>query len=73
MRDATIHRIDPQGFVLRFPSLFSDGRGFAFPCDAHGEVDLAALTPRARANYLAARGAVGRDFGTPAVVEQVWH
>jgi len=62
------------GFVLRFPSLFDDGRGYAFPCDAHGEVDLQALSPRARDNYLAARSAVGRDFGVPAIVGgERWH
>lgn len=63
-------------FVLRFPSLFDDGRGFAFPCDARGEVDLDSLSPRARHNYLAARNAVGRDFGFPAVTaagEERWH
>ena len=73
MRDATAHHTDTQGFVLRFPSLFANGRGFAFPCDERGEVDLAALSPRARANYRAARRAVGRDYGLPAVVVQLWH
>ena len=67
------HPIEIQGFVLRFPSLFDDGRGFAFPCDPHGEVDLQALSPRARDNYLAARSAVGRDFGFPAVVAERGH
>jgi hypothetical protein len=61
-------------FVLRFPSLFDGGRGFAFPCDAHGQVSLDALSPRARQNYLLARSAVGRDFGVPAVVAEArWH
>jgi hypothetical protein len=61
-------------FVLRFPSLF-DGRGFAFPCDARGEVDVDALSPRARHNYVLVRNAVGRDFGFPAVLaaEERWH
>lgn len=67
------HPIDKQGFVLRFPSLFDDGRGFAFPCDPHGEVDVQALSPRARNNYLVARNGVGRDFGHPAVVAERWH
>jgi hypothetical protein len=76
MNHAAVHHpIESQGFVLRFASLFDDGRGFAFPCDAHGEVDLGALSPRARHNYLVARNAVGRDFGFPAVVraEERWH
>ncbi|HEU5295659.1 MAG TPA: hypothetical protein VFU71_12800 [Burkholderiaceae bacterium] len=64
---------DTPCFVLRFPSLFDDGRGFAFPCDEHGKVDVGALSPRARANYLSARSGVGRDFGVPAVIAQVWH
>jgi hypothetical protein len=75
MKNAVVrHPIEIQGFVLRFPSLFDDGRGFAFPCDAHGEVNQQALSPRARDNYLAARGGVGRDFGLPAVLtEERWH
>jgi hypothetical protein len=75
MNHASVRQpIDKQGFVLRFPSLFDDGRGFAFPCDAHGEVNLQALSPRARDNYRAARSGIGRDFGLPAVVGgERWH
>ena len=76
MNPAAVHHpIKTGSFVLRFASLFDDGRGFAFPCDAHGEVNLAALSPRARHNYLSARRAIGRDFGVPAVVaaEERWH
>jgi hypothetical protein len=58
--------------LLRFRSLFDEGRGFAFPCDAEGHVDLSALSPRALANYLFARTLIGRDFSTPAV-EPVMH
>lgn len=57
---------DP-GFELRFDSLFTEGRGLAFPCDAQGHVDLDALSERARCNYLYARAVVGREFLTPAV------
>ena len=71
MRNAAVAATRLHAFVLRFPSLFDDGRGFAFPCDEKGRVDLAALTPRGRANYLAAQRAIGRDFGVPAVV--AWH
>ncbi|HSB99368.1 MAG TPA: hypothetical protein VLE45_05585 [Burkholderiaceae bacterium] len=66
-----VYRQQMPGYVLHFRSLFDDGRGFAFPCNEHGEVDVAALSPRARANYSAARHAIGRDFGMPAV--EVWH
>ncbi len=53
-------------FQLCFRSLF-DGRGYAFPCDAHGRVDLDQLSDRARLNYLYARAMVGRELATPAV------
>ncbi|WP_374564770.1 hypothetical protein [Ideonella sp.] len=58
--------------LLRFRSLFDEGRGFAFPCDAQGHVDLAALSPRALNNYLFAHTLIGRDFSTPAI-ETVVH
>lgn len=54
-------------FELRFDSLFTEGRGLAFPCDAQGQVDLDALSERARCNYLYARAVVGREYRTPAV------
>lgn len=64
---AVLQRQPMTGFVLHFRSLFDDGRGFAFPCNERGEVDVTALSPRAAANYSAARGAIGRDYGMPAV------
>jgi hypothetical protein len=57
----------PAGFELRFQSLFTEGRGLAFPCDADGQVDLDALSARARDNYFFARGGVGRDYAVPTV------
>jgi hypothetical protein len=54
-------------FQLRFQSLFDPGRGYAFPCDAHGHVDLDKLSERARNNYLYARAMIGREVATPAV------
>ncbi len=54
-------------FELRFPSLFSEGRGYAFPCDREGHVDLDALSERARNNYFFARAVVGRDVAVPSV------
>lgn len=59
-------RVD-QGFELRFESLFVEGRGLAFPCDSNGQVDLDALSDRARSNYLYARAVVGREYRQPAV------
>jgi hypothetical protein len=52
---------------LRFTSLFQAGRGYAFPCDAAGRVDLDELTERARNNYLFARAMVGREMDSPRV------
>ena len=54
-------------FEVRFMSLFLQGRGLAFPCDAQGHVDLDALSERARNNYLFARAMVGRDNTGPRV------
>jgi hypothetical protein len=60
---------DPQlkKYELRFISLFDSGRGFAFPCDPQGRVDLDRLSERARNNYLYARAVVGRELAVPAV------
>ena len=46
-------------FQLRFQSLFDPGRGYAFPCDEQGHVDLDALSEKARNNYLYARAMIG--------------
>jgi hypothetical protein len=54
-------------FQLSFRSLFNSGRGYAFPCNERGQVDLLRLSKRAYNNYLFARGMVGRDFLAPAV------
>lgn len=54
-------------YELRFQSLFDSGRGFAFPCDPEGQVDLDKLSDRARDNYLYARAMVGRELAFPAV------
>ncbi len=54
-------------FELRFSSLFVEGRGYSFPCDAAGQVDLDALSERARNNFFFAHSVIGRDFAAPAV------
>lgn len=48
-------------FEVRFMSLYLQGRGLVFPCDARGHVDLDGLSERARNNYLFARAMVGRE------------
>lgn len=57
----------PTHFQLRFQSLFDPGRGFAFPCDREGRVDMDALSERARNNYLYARAMIGREVTNPSV------
>ncbi|HEY0825673.1 MAG TPA: hypothetical protein VGD76_17940 [Ramlibacter sp.] len=54
-------------YQLRFQSLFHSGRGFAFPCDPSGRVDLDRMSERARNNYFYARAMVGRELAAPAV------
>jgi hypothetical protein len=54
-------------FLLRFRSLFESGRGYAFPCDDTGRVDLDHLSESARNNYFYARAMVGRELAVPAV------
>lgn len=54
-------------FQLCFRSLFHEGRGFAFPCDPNGRVDLDGMSERARNNYFYARAMVGRELSVPAV------
>jgi hypothetical protein len=59
----------PATYQLRFRSLFQEGRGFAFPCDAKGHVDLDTLGDRSRKNYFYARSVIGREFTMPCVQE----
>jgi hypothetical protein len=54
-------------FQLCYRSLFNSGRGFAFPCDAKGQVSLDDMSERARNNYFYARAMVGRELTPPAV------
>lgn len=54
-------------FQLCFRSLFDPGRGYAFPCDRAGRVDLDGLSEEARNNYLYARAMIGRELSVPEV------
>ena len=60
-------------YQLCFRSLFHAGRGYAFPCDPMGQVDLDGMTERARNNYFFARAMVGRDLSAPAVEATLLH
>jgi hypothetical protein len=52
---------------LRFRSLYKPGRGYSFPCDADGQVDLDALSECERNSYFYARTAIGCEFAMPVV------
>jgi hypothetical protein len=54
-------------YELHFRSLFNAGRGYVFPCDAAGHVNLDTLSERARNNYLYARAVIGYELSVPAV------
>jgi hypothetical protein len=60
-------------YELRFPSLFREGRGYVFPCDAAGCVDMDSLGERARNDYLFARAVIGRELSTPRVLPCAVH
>ncbi len=60
-------------FELRFVSLFNEGRGWSFPCDSQGRVDLDALSERARTNYFFARSVIGREVAVPCVQPRAVH
>lgn len=73
MKSATIPQQDAAQYELRFQSLFDEGRAYAFPCDARGQVDMDALSERARQNYLYARAVIGFEVAMPAVRVSALH
>ena len=54
-------------YELRFTSLSDRGRGYVFPCDALGNVDIDALSDRVRTSYFFARAVVGSVLSAPVV------
>jgi len=54
-------------YELYYRPLFGVGCGFAFPCDASGNVALDNLSERALRNYLYARVVTGSQLGWPSV------
>lgn len=54
-------------YELRFRSLFRPGRGWAFPCDSAGHVDMDSMNERTRNNYMFARALIGIEVATPCV------
>ena len=64
-----MNQAPPSHYELCFRSLFHSRPGFAFPCNARGEVHLDGLSERARNNYFYARAMVGRGLAPPAVAQ----
>jgi hypothetical protein len=54
-------------YLLRFQYLHNPGKGFAFPCNKDGNVNLDTLTEKQKENYLFARATVGREVALPEV------
>ena len=52
-------------YELRFAGMFNSGRGYAFPCDAEGHVDIDALSASVRTSYFYARSVIGRELYAP--------
>jgi hypothetical protein len=73
MNTSTMARTEGLDYELRFRSLFNAGRGYAFPCDARGRVDMDSLSERSRNNYLYARALVGFELSTPDVSPREAH
>jgi hypothetical protein len=66
-----VRRVGPGSFRLCFRSLFDSGRGYAFPCDDTGQVDVDELSERGRNNYFYARAMVGRELAVPIVESSI--
>jgi hypothetical protein len=62
-----MNAMEARNYRLRFRSLFDSGRGYAFPCDGRGAVEMDRLSERALNNYLYARAMVGRELANPEV------
>jgi hypothetical protein len=61
---------EPSACSLLFRSLFGADRGFVFPCDLQGRVDMDTLSERARNNYFYARAMMGRELTYPSVQKE---
>lgn len=62
-----------EDFEIGFPSLWKPGRGFTFPCNAAGQVELGRLSQGARRSYFRVRTLVGREYASPTVVRRLLH
>ena len=60
-------------YELRFESLVDPLRACAFPCDAHGRVDMDSLGEHTLRLYLYARAVIGKEFRRPLVQPRAAH
>lgn len=67
MTQSTTITVAPTEFHLCFRSLFRIGRGFVFPCDAAGHVQVTQLSAQERDNYVFAQAMIGRELQMPAI------
>jgi hypothetical protein len=67
MSHAQTQQLSSDRYELRFRSLYQPGRGYTFPCDARGRVDMDALSDNERHSYLYARAIIGYELSLPAV------
>ncbi len=67
MQDQASTSDDADRYTLFFRSILMAGRGYKFPCDANGGVQLQAMSARLRQNYLYAKGLVGLELLSPVV------
>jgi hypothetical protein len=67
MTERSNFKVSETQYELRFTGLFNKGRGYAFPCDAAGHVDIDRFTDRVRLSYLDALAVVGKELSCPMV------
>jgi hypothetical protein len=62
---------DERHYELRYMGLFNSGRGYAFPCNEAGQVDIDRLSAKGRLNYFYARVVVGTELSMPSILRLV--
>jgi len=67
MQDEAPTSPQPGRYTLFFRSILLAGRGYAFPCNAEGRVELQAMSTRLRQNYLYAKARVGLELLSPVI------
>ena len=67
MSHAQTHQQPSDRYELRFHSLYKPGRGYTFPCDERGRVDMDEMSDSERDSYLYARAIIGHELSFPAV------